>query len=219
MFSEYSHLLQIFIESAESVTKAFSEVEVTVLLESKRVQYNAADILKAARAGEERVIEWKGNRFCDVDDFWKFLPRYYLDAYLSWDFELENHAAVKSIKQKLEENGIACCISQSERSKENCRRLTFRARTCVVLLTERYLRMLDEDTTTKVEFERVTQLLSHPIVIVAFEPEILGMELSEDLGRIVSESKSAQMLDFTTVDARESNYLRLLEVIEKASSN
>ena len=91
-------LYQIFHESAEGVTAAFSEVEVTLVLQHERWEFAATDVMKTAKAGDELVTEWKGDKFCNVDDFEEFLPRYYVSAYLSWDLKLETRAAVDNIK-------------------------------------------------------------------------------------------------------------------------
>ena len=114
------------------------------------------------------------------------MPLSYADAYLSWDLELENQAVVDNIKQKLEQDEISCLISLKDRSKNKCKRLAGKARTRIVFLTERYLRMLGEDTSVKVEFEKVAEhTFLRSKVFVILELEVLAMELPERLARIV----------------------------------
>ena len=201
------YLCQMLVEAAEGVMSSFQEVKITHVLQGKERQSAATDVLEAARDGKQLVKEWKGDKLCDVDDFWLFLPYYYVDAYLSWDLEPENQASVDTIKQKLEQDDISCWMSLKDRSKNECKRLVDKARTFIVFLTERYLRMLDEDTTVKVECEKVVKpTFQHSKLFVALEPTVLGMEIPARLAEMMSKSRTPKILDFSTAEARNKNF-------------
>ena len=189
-----------------------------MLQHNKWRQCATTDILEAARAGEEMVKEWKGDKLCSVDHFRNFLPWFdYVDTYLSWDLDLENLAAVDSVKQKLEQDGTSCWMSLKDRSKEKCERLVDHARTIIVFLTERYLRMLDEDTTVKVEFEKLARLgFGYRKVFVALEPGVRKKELSSALAEKLDLPNPPRILNFSTIKARNKNFADFVSSMVKA---
>ena len=166
--------------SSDEVSSGFSEADISLYLRSGEEKCVASEVVRAAKAGKNKVKIWGKTSFCEVGEFSRFLPNEFIDVYMSLGWEDSTplaSAIVRKIARNLTNDKLSCWVSGSRNQKSFPDPL-LQAEKFLVFLTRKYIELVDdEESRTHRELTLASQELElREIIVVVLESEILARE-------------------------------------------